>query len=148
MGYLDTYYDPSLVVNPAMTPDDVKTQAIERLERGVAIAACAAEHPRRLSDATREELALDKRRSRRIKHALAQSLRGWGGEQREATQDEKVAGAQVDWPQFVEEWETELLITLRHTATWAKKTTNLAFGKTAIVKLSQEREWLRYAMRD
>lgn len=148
MAFLDTFYDPALEVDTKMLSDEVVLRAVARLQRWVAIAGVAAEHPRRLSDATREELAIDKKRSRRIKHALAQSLKGWGGEPRNPTDDERVAGAQVDWPRCYEEWETELLGILRYTATWAKKTPNIRFGKTAIVRLAQEREWLRYAMRD
>lgn len=148
MGLLDTHYDPALEVDLAASAEAVEQGQVERLEAELASAAYAAAFPRRLSDASREELALDKRRSRRVAHVLRQSLLGWGGKERVADAEEQSAGAQVDWPLWQEEYRSTLLAELRRVSTWAKKTDNLRFGKSAVTRLQQELEWVDYAMRD
>lgn len=145
---LDEYYDPAVEVDTAMTEEEKVRQATKRLESDLAVARVAAGIPRRVNEGTREELALDKRRSRRIAHALSQCLLIWGGKEREPTKEEQQAGAQVDWPRWLEERRPLMLAELRQVATWAKKTDNLRFGKSAVVRLKQELEWLEYAMRD
>lgn len=148
MGLLDAYQDPALKVDLAMSAEQVTAQEVERLQAAVAMAAVAASIPRRISDASREELALDKRRSRRVLHPLRQCLAGWGGAEVPADAEAKRLGAQVDWPYWWEEHQVILKYRLRYVATWSKKTGNLRFGKSAVVKLSQELEWLAYALRD
>jgi hypothetical protein len=145
---IDQYWDPALKVDKKMTPEAIAVTEIERLQGELAAAVVAANFPRRLGDASRGELALDKRRSRRVGHALRQSLSAWGGAERTATEPEFRTGAQIDWPGWLEQHQTELHGRLRFVASWAKLTTNLKFGKSAVVRLSQEHAWLIYAMRD
>lgn len=148
MRLLDRHFDPALDVDLALGAEALTATEVTRLQGELAIARVAAAFPRRLSEATREELALDKKRSRRVAHALDQSLRAWGGSEREPTEEEQRAGAQVDWPAWWEEREPLIAARLRYVTTWAKKSGNLRFGKTAVVRLSQEVEWLSYALRD
>jgi hypothetical protein len=58
------------------------------------------------------------------------------------------AGAQLDWARFREEHAAHLNARLRLVATWALMTSNDGFGKTAVVKLRNEINWVSYALRD
>lgn len=148
MRLLDTFQDPGLEVDLTVTPEDVSAAEVGRLQSAVAVVAVTAAIPRRLSDANREELALDKRRARRVLHVQRQSLVAWGGEEREADAEERIAGAQMVWELWQESHQVAVQARLRQIATWAKKTGHLRFGKSAVVKLSQELEWMEYALRD
>lgn len=148
MGLLESYWDPGLTVDVSESLEDITKQEVKRLQSTCAVVLVTSQIPKRLSDASREELALDKKRARRILHSARQSLRAWGGKEREATKDEKVAGAQMAWESWAEEYDAWLQARLRYVATWAKASGNLRFGKSAVVRLSQELEWLRYALRD
>lgn len=147
MGLLEGHWDPGLTVDVSESLEDITKQEVERLQTACAMVLVATQQPRR-TDGNREELALDKKRSRRILHPLRQSLVAWGGKERAPTEADKRAGAQVDWPVWLEEQEAWLQARLRYVATWAKASGNLRFGKSAVVRLTQELEWLRYALRD
>ena len=121
---------------------------IERLQAAVAVLQGCLAVPRRLSDATREELALDKRRTRRALHVVMQSLLVWGGMPRAQTAEEKSAGAQLDWEVWPEEHRTVANRHLTHLATWGKRAGHLRFAKSAVVRITQELDWLEYALRD
>lgn len=148
MAFLDSYWDPAIEVDLSLDVDKVALEERERLARMHAVAVVASQIPRRLSDATRDELAMDKKRSRRIAHALAQSLTAWAGVVEPPTDEDRRNGAQIDWEPWWEEHCAWLEHRLRYVASWAKATGNLRFGKSAVVKLSQELAWLKYAMRD
>lgn len=148
MALLDPYQDPTLEIDLTADEAFIVNAEVVRLQEAVGIIGFALEVPRRLSDATREELALDKKRCRRVLHPLRQCLAIWGGTPREPTSDERSMGAQLDWTFWQ---ETHTLVTTRQTfwiATWAKRTGHLRFGKSAVVRLTQELEWLEYALRD
>jgi hypothetical protein len=146
--YLDERFDPSLEVDLELTAAELGAEETLRLQGMLASAIVAAEIPRRLSDATREELALDKRRSRRVAHALRQSVISWGGFlELEPTAEQRSAGAQINWAEWWGQHEAWLIARQRYVATWAKKTNELSAGKTALVKLRNEYDWLKYAMR-
>lgn len=148
MALLDTYHDPGLEVDLAQTPEQLAAAEVERLQSACAVLAVTAAIPRRLSDATSAELALDKRRARRCLHVERQCLAAWGGAEREPTDEERRAGAQLRWELWSESAQSVLQARLRYFATWSKKTGQLRFGKSAIVRLSQEADWLGYALRD
>lgn len=145
---LDPYQDPALVVDLALPLEEVAAAEVERLQAACAVVYVTSQMPRRLGSVTREDLALDKRRARRVLHAERQALVSWGGKEREPTEAERIAGAQMVWDLWHEEANLVITSRLRYIATWAKATGNLRFGKSAVVRLSQELDWLSYALRD
>lgn len=145
---LDPYHDPALDVDLTVSVEDLAAHEQARLAACVATVAVTGAMPRRLSNATRDELALDKKRARRVLHVLRQSLAAWGGTEREPTGEERSAGAQLDWQPWCEAHQVEVQARLKYVATWGKKTGNLRFAKTAVVRLKQELEWMAYALRD
>ena len=148
MSFLDAYQDPALETDLTIGPDDITASEVARLQRMLATVVVTGSIPRRLSDATREELALDKKRARRVAHVLRQCLVAWGGEERAPDAGERIAGAQLDWQQWSEVQGANVSARIRHVATWAKRTGHLRFGKTAVVRLTQEVDWMSYALRD
>ena len=148
MGLLDTYQDPGLDIDLTLSIEDIVELEVERLQSDVATILVTSEIPRRLPDANREELALDKKRARRVLHVQRQSLAAWGGTEREPEGDERIIGAQLVWQEWAENHGFVVSSRIRYVATWAKKTSNLRFGKTAIVRLTQEVDWMAYALRD
>lgn len=148
--FLDQFFDVALEIDPELTIDQIAGVERERLADQVAMASVAKQIPRRLSEGTRDELALDKVRSRRIEHALRQSFISWSGgviPLGDPTVEQRQRGAQVDWPLWWAEHEPWLQARIRYIATWAKKSSHLLVGKEAIVRLSNELSWLEYAMR-
>lgn len=148
MALLDAYLDPTIELDPKLSVEQLVAGEVERLQAGTAVVNCAAQIPRRLSEATREERALDKRRARRCLHVQRQCLVSWGGEERAASEQEQIAGAQMVWELWAEDHRVVVTRRLFHIATWAKRTDQLRFGKSAVVRLNQELEWMAYALRD
>lgn len=147
--FLDTYFDPSIAVDLSMTPEVRDAIELDRALADWSRASIAAAIPRRLADADRAQLALDKKRSRRLAHVAAQSIGLWGGKvphEPDATLTRE--GAQVLWDQWYEERDAFLAARMTYAATWAKKTSNLKYGKQALQRFLSEREWYKYAMRD
>lgn len=148
VAFIDDYVDHSLDVSAKQTEQMIVDQEIRRLQEMLTQIRAAGEIPRRLSDATPGELARDKRRARRVGHVLEQSLGMWNGKPREPTKEDKRSGAQLSWAKWWGEHDAWLVHRIRYIATWAKRTENEQFGKRAIVRLTQERDWLIYALRD
>lgn len=148
MRFLDRYFDPVLDVDVSVSEESIVAEEIERLQRMTAEAMVACQIPRRLSDASREELALDKKRSRRIAHVLRQNLAGWGGALIDPSLEQRQAGAQVHWESWWGDHQPWLEARMRLVASWAKKSGNLSVGKKLLTRLSNELEWLKYALRD
>lgn len=147
MGILEGWADLSLEVDATLSDEDITAQEVKRLQQACCLVGAAKATPRRLGDATREELADDKRRARRVLHPLRQSLAIWGGEDREPTNEEKSAGSQIKWGEWFEEHCAVVVNRRVYIATWAKQTGQLRLGKSAMVRLTQEIDWLEYAMR-
>jgi len=149
--YLDQYFDPTLELEESLTKDVLVDDQLDRLVTQYHMAAVAEHVPRRLSEATRDELSLDKKRSRRIKHVLFTSAASWGASDqlmRDHSEEERKAGAQVNWVDWFAEQRRYLERTRRVVATWAKKTGNVKDGKKMVTRISNEIEWLSYALRD
>jgi hypothetical protein len=109
--------------------------------------------PRRLGgDATSEDLALDKKRVKRVLHVLSQSLKAWDAADRIAqidlTDELRREGAQLNWAQFAADYRAYLEGRIKYVATWSTQTGHTEWGKKAVVRLNNERSWLEYAMRD
>jgi hypothetical protein len=146
VSYLLPYYDAELAVGEESAREIVAAER-ERLSHALALVQSAQRMPRRLGpEATGEDLALDKRRAKRVAWALARVLEGWGGPVR-GHWDVQAAAAQLKWDSW---WgEQEVLITnrMRYVATWGIKRNNEKWAKTAIVKFNNELRWVSYAMR-
>lgn len=154
MSFLAEYHDPGLDVGKEST-DKIEEQERERLARQLAIVTAAGEIPRRIGgDADAEELALDKRRAKRVAHVLRQSLAAWGAtrkQQANLPEDEDVhkEAAQMDWAKWSQEHETWIGNRMRYIVTLCYKTNgDERWTKSATVRLRNESQWLRYALRD
>ena len=149
MSYLAQWYDHSMVISEDDTAESIERAEVQRLAKLLAIAAQVQATPRRLgSDATPEELALDKRRAKRISHVAGQLLTGWGGTSN-STGDISREAAQVEWRRWWNEHQVWLINRQRYIATWAQKTgADQKWARSALVKLNNELQWLAYALRD
>ena len=136
------------MVDINLYPEQLAAEEIERLQKICAILSTTLAIPRRLSQASSTELALDKKRARRTLHACSKSLAAWGGEEREPTDKEKISGAQLIWELFWDEGIAWLENRVRYVATWGKQASEQKFAKSSIVKLENELRWLKFAMRD
>jgi hypothetical protein len=150
--YLDRYFDPELQVDTNVRIEAITRLEAERLHGLITMVVYAGSISRRLgADATREELARDKRVARRIEHALRQSLRGWDREVivnvGPPTAEQRSQAAVMDWKQWVDEHCLWLDNHCAYLATYAKKSSQELWGRAAIARLQRESEWLRYALR-
>jgi hypothetical protein len=153
MAFLAELHDPELDVPSGITAARITTEEKERLTRMTAVASLAVAIPRRVgSDATPEELAIDKKRARRVKHALEQCLFAW-----EETKDVKLPendvlrqeAATIVWESWWEEHQVYLESRVRLVVTWTYKTgADERWTKSAVVKFQNEIRWLSYAMRE
>lgn len=150
--FLARYHDAELVL-----PDDVTREALEkeecsRIGRSLAVCLIAGSIPKRLGgDATDIELALDKKRSRRMAHALSRSLAGWTKKSADYMPlDDAIrsAGAAIDWRKFEAEHVTLVKSRLSLMATYAIRDGQERWGKSAVVRLENELNWVTYALRD
>lgn len=150
-SYLARHFDPALEVPPAGSRAELEAAQIDRLRRSLSVIIICGSIPRRLGgDATPEELALDKKRARRVAHALNQSLKGWTKKKTELPADDQIRqeGAQIIWETWGEAHLADLGTHLRILATWAVTHGEEAWGKSAVVKLENEINWLSYALRE
>lgn len=150
-GYLARWFDGGLDLPEDLTEQVIRADEIGRLTRTLSIVLWTTGLPRRLGDVTDEELALDKKRARRTAWALSQALRAWAGNRRpgiKASEEIRIAGAQLLWPQFKAEHSAQVNERLRIVSTWALMTDNADIGKRAVVKLNNELSWVDYALRD
>lgn len=150
-GYLGRWYDAALEIPGNLDENRIVHDEIERLTLALSCALFASTLVRRLGDVSDDELALDKRRSRRAAHALRQSLRGWAGNQTPAlvmTEEIRRQGAQVDWPAYITNHSTAVNGRACLAATWAIRTNHERWGKTAIVRYTNELSWVSYALRE
>lgn len=97
--------------DPEWTLEGFREERRQRVSEVRAMALAAERIPRRLGgDATPAELALDKRRARRVAWAMTTAYRAWGGDPGELPAPDpaaRSAGATVDWERFGEEWSRE-----------------------------------------
>jgi hypothetical protein len=152
-GYLATYYDPQLPISVAATISEIEEAEIARIRRQAAVILVAISMPRRLGgEATDEDLALDKKRARRVLHVLKQCLNQWSKGHRLddliINDDIRREGAQLDWESWWDNHRSYLEMRLRYVATWSVQADQRRWGKTAVVRLNNETSWMRYALRD
>jgi len=107
--------------------------------------------PRRLGgEATDLELAIDKKRARRVEHALRQSFSSWSKRDPkiQVTAEIQKEGIQLEWDDFIMRHMTQIMTELPLIATWAIQNDEARWGRSAVVYLENETRWVTYAMRD
>lgn len=150
-SFLARFYDPELDVSPIESREELDRRQIERVSRALSVVIIAGMTPRRLGgDATDEELALDKKRARRAGHALGQSLKQWTKRKQNLPNDDgvRMEGAQINWESWAEAHISELQQQLRCVTTYALRSNEERWGKSAVVRLENELKWLQIALRD
>jgi hypothetical protein len=145
---LGRWYDAGLGVPADLTSEVIRGDEIGRLTNQLITVVAAGSIPGRMDD--REEQLLDKRRSRRVSHALRQALLGWAGSlpELEAGDDTWRLAAQLDWQDFRQQHATDLHRRARLVATWAIRNEHERWGKSAIVLYENELGWMEYAFRE
>lgn len=150
-GFLDRFYDQSLRIPPETTATRLVIVETERIARTLAIVRIAGSIPRRLGgDATSHELAIDKKRSKRVAHCLNQSLNAWTSRPKVELDEEVIRreGAQLEWESFAAEHRVQVHASLRMVATWAVRHDEKRWGRSAAMNLVNELAWVFYALRD
>lgn len=150
-SYLARHYDPALEIDHIAAREDLEREQVDRLKRSLAIVLMASSIPRRLgADASDDELALDKKRARRTSHALKQALTGWSKRPGDLPMNDgiRIEGAQTSWQGWAEAHVASIKVQLRVVSTYAVKKDEEPWGKSAVVKLENEINWVTYALRD
>lgn len=155
MSFLAEWYDPGLETDPNDTVDSITQAEVARLARQASVAGLALGMPRRLGgEATDEELALDKKRSKRVVHVLMQCLGSWkgnGAPEGPLPMDDGVRmdSAQVVWSDWCESQQTWLRNRIRYVVTWGRANgVDERIVKQMVTRLKNELGWLTYALRD
>jgi len=149
--FLERFYDSALRLPRRATSQQLASSEAERIAYQLALVLVASSIPRRLGgDADREELALDKKRCRRVAHALDQSLHSWDRRPKFTFDEEvvRIHGAQLDWLEFAADHALRIDASRRLVATWSIRNSELRWGRTALVRLNNELSWMSYALRD
>lgn len=150
-SFLAQHYDPELNLDAIGSREELETRQIARINRALSVTLLAGTTPRRLGgDATDEELAVDKKRARRCGHALGQSLKQWTKRKQDLPLDDSVRreGAQIKWTEWAEAHCVDIKNQLRCVATYAIRSDQERWGKSAVVRLENELKWLEFALRD
>jgi hypothetical protein len=151
LPWTEPWYDQGLAIPAGLTIELLTANELVRLTQAISIVLVAHSIPRRLGGgATSEELALDKRRCRRVAHALTQSYRGWDKDTEiKPYKDEIVSqrGAQLDWATFSAEHLVEMQTRARLIVTWAVNTGEHRWGRKSANHFVNEQRWFVNAMR-
>ena len=149
-GYLEKHYDPNLRLPRNATRESLERRQVDRITRALAVISFASEIPRRLgADADSKELAEDKKRARRTAHALANALAPWVRDKIDLKDSDEIRreGAQLVWASFGEAHLNAVRGELRILSSWAVRSDELRWGRSAVVKLENELRWVEYALR-
>ena len=150
-SFVGRYFDPGLEIPRAISRESLVSSEIDRITGAMTIIYVVGSIRRRLGiEATDPELALDKKRAKRVGWALTQSLICWSKKapKIQVTAEVQREGHHLEWDQFILSHVTQLNTDLRLLATWAIQNDESRWGRTAVVNLENELRWLNYAMRD
>lgn len=150
-GFIERYLDQELLIASDFLKKDLIADETKRISRALVIVTVTGGYPRRLGGtASDAELALDKKRARRVCHVLRQSLLAWGKKDPTVQLDDLLnrEGVQLEWAIFIPEHLTQVQSELRLVSTWAIRNNEHRWGRSAVVNLENEIRWLVYAMRD
>ena len=152
--FLEEWFEPSLKVDTTLTGESFSQEEIARIQTAACYVMVAIEIPRRLGgDATSDELALDKRRCRRVLHVLRQQLVGWSEKDpdkvkwRPLTDEDKAEGASLIWDKWWEGQQAHLTARRAYIATWGLKKPDTEYAKHAVTRINNELNHMAYAMR-
>lgn len=149
--FLQRFFDPALEPPAVESSESLENHQIDRLARSQSVVILAGAIPRRLgAEATDIELALDRKRAKRMAHALGQSLKGWTKKNvpLPLTDELRMEGAQVVWESWASDHLVAIQAELRTLATWAVLHEQEKWGRSCVVRLENERNWVEHAMRD
>lgn len=148
--WLARWYDEGLEISDEWDIETLVGIERDRISRAFSVVMYAVTIPRRLGgDASREDLATDKRRCRRVGHALRQSYRGWDKHDLIPNTEDVVRqeGAQLIWDIFSAEHLVALSTRARFVVTWSVQAGHKRWGKSAATNFTNEHRWLSYALR-
>jgi len=153
VNYLAQWVDPALEIEAGESAKKITEEEVERLLRLNAIAAAAGHIPRRIGeDASSRDLALDKKRCRRIAHVTLQLASSWSGKDPRLLKKEHDVlqeAAVMNWLTWWQSHQIWLLNRRKYIVTWSSRQPGQEkWCKSAIVKLNNETQWLEYALRD
>jgi hypothetical protein len=150
-AWVARWYDEGLETpGEPLIPDEQVESERERLKKLVSTVLYAATIPRRLGgEATSEDLALDKKRCRRVAHAFIQSYKGWDKRELHPILDDEIrqAGAQLDWTTFSAEHRVAISTRGIYVVTWALRSGQRRWAKKAATNFLNEQRWFEHAMR-
>lgn len=151
-AYLAAYHDPKLVVRATDTTGAMAAVEIDRLVRQASIMRAAAEIPRRIGgDANSDELSLDKKRCRRVQHALSQCWHDWTHKKKLAwlvSEDVRREAASLRWESWWGDHRVYLQQRTLYIATWGMGTeADARWAKSSVVRLQNELRWVEYSLR-
>lgn len=145
-SFLNRWDDPGYDPPSDWDPDLYAEQQAKRLVALACMAAEASNVKHRLGpDASREELAADKKRSKRMYSSFSQFARQWGADdddfaahQAQNAEDIKIKGAQVDWEKFQSNNKSFIQNELRQVATTCIRNGTLKLGNSFCNRLLNE----------
>jgi hypothetical protein len=152
------YFDESIHINMADTAKRIEARNRHRLRHDIDVWIHVRTIPRRLGfDADNLELAMDKKTSRRVEHALKNSLKLWGGTHKgynpNGSGPISREAAQMDAKKWLKRQCKRIKREQRYIATWALQlhendTQYLRWANKAIWRLGNEIELIKSALRD
>lgn len=148
-AFLTRYFDPNLEIPKKTTTKDLEAAQVARLSRSLVVVEHTGEVARRLEEATAEDQAIDRKRAKRVAHAIRQSLAGWQKNAKLPSGEAlRLEGAQLVWDSWMQAYLVSLNNEAKRIATWAILNEEQKWGRSAIVKIDNEMNWISYAMRD
>jgi len=140
------YYDPKLKLD-SEDPVTIAAEERIRISRELRMVQTAQTIPRRLGDAASpEDMSKDKKRCRRVAHALQQPLEAWGGPV--DTIDMTAEAAKLDWKKWGSEEQVYLKNRMRLVATLGTdQPKHKKWAKQALTRFQNEARWVEHALR-
>lgn len=149
-SYLAPFYDPGLAIPRGLEISTIVAEECERISTALAVVLYASTLPRRLGgDAEDSELASDKKYARRVAHALRGAYRGWDKKSPTLPSGDEIRqeGAQLLWsnwhPAHIRSVESRAVLAV----TFALRSNEDRWGKTALTNYLNEISWINYSMR-
>jgi len=149
VGYLERYFDESIRLPSVASREELEAREIDRILKDISVILLAGAMPNRVSPDP-EAIQLDRRRARRVGHALSNSLKGWTkrGLTPPVYDELRREAAQLDWEKWLAVHVATVERELALLATWAIRTGERKWGKSAVVKLENEIHWVQNSLRE
>jgi hypothetical protein len=143
-GYLVQHFNPDLQLPDIGSWEEMEEREVNRIRRALSVSILAGTIPNRST-----EPADDKRKARRVSHALRNSLKGWTKISNQLPLDDSVRreAVSLQWDKWVTRHVTIVESEIVLVATWAIKLNFERWGRSAVVNLTNERQWVTYAVR-